>query len=140
MHEQVVRPCLEALSRPGFDTANAEMMKAHEAYRRGEFADAITDAGAAFESVLKTICQRRGWSFDPDRDTCSKLVSICRENGLFHPFYVPLLDATGTIRNKIGDAHGHGPTERYVVRKEHADHMIRLASTNIALMIELSGL
>jgi hypothetical protein len=75
LHQQVVRPCLEALARPGLGTANAEMMKAHQAYRRGEFADAITDAAAAFESVMKSICYQKGWQFNPDSDTCSRLVS-----------------------------------------------------------------
>jgi hypothetical protein len=140
LHQEVVRPCLDALARPGLQIAISEMMNAHQAYRRGEYADAITGAGAAFESVMRTICHHKGWPFDQNKDTCAKLVAICKENQLFPPFYVPVLEATGSIRNKISDAHGRGPIPLYPVSKEHADHMIRLASTNITFLVGLSGL
>jgi hypothetical protein len=71
---------------------------------------------------------------------CAKLVGICRDNQLFPSFYAPVLEATGTIRNRIGDAHGRGPDPLYPVAKEHADHMIRLASTNITFLVGLAGL
>ena len=110
------------------------------AYRRGEYTDAITDAGAAFESVMKTICHLKAWTFDRDRDACAKLVGICKDQGLFPPFYAPILEATGTIRNKMSDAHGRGPEPQYAVEKEHADHMIRLASTNITFLVSLASI
>ena len=100
LHEQAIRPCLAALGSPKLQTANAEMLKAHEDYRKGQYADAITSCGSAFESVLKTICDHYGWSYDPDKDTCSKLVSICRDNGLFPPFYAPIFEATGCCRER----------------------------------------
>lgn len=140
LHEQSVRPCLEVLATPKFSTANAEMLKAHEDYREAKYADALTSCGSAFESVLKTICDHHGWSFDPDRDTCSKLVGICRDNGLFPPFYAPIFEATGTIRNKLGDAHGRGPAPTYAVGKEHVDHMIQLTSAHIVLLVGLAKL
>jgi hypothetical protein len=137
-HEATVRPCLELLADPRFRTANTEMLKAHDDYRKGEYADAITSCGSAFESVLKTICDHHGWTYDPDKDTCSKLVGICRDNGLFPPFYAPIFEATGTIRNKLGDAHGRGPTPVYVVGKEHVDHMIQMTSAHIILLVGLA--
>ncbi len=63
LHAEVVRPCLEALGTPGFDVALKEMLKAHEALRRSDFAGSITDAEDAFESVMKTICQKKGWRY-----------------------------------------------------------------------------
>ncbi len=91
-------------------------------------------------SVLRTICHHKGWPFDQNKDTFAKLVGICKDNHLFPPFYVPVLEAAGSIRNKISDAHGRGPVPQYAVSKEHADHMIRLASTNITFLVGLSGL
>jgi Abortive infection C-terminus len=82
----------------------------------------------------------KGWPFDPDKDTCVKLVGICRDKQLFPPLYAPILKATETIRNKISDAHGRGPKPRYPVEKKHADHMIRLASTNMTFLTGLAGL
>ena len=51
------------------------MIRAHEAMRSGNYDDAITLAGAAFESVLKTICDIKSWAYDKDRDTCRRFVA-----------------------------------------------------------------
>jgi len=64
-HELAVKPALEVLSEPRFATANQELLKAFDEVRKGDYADAITDCGSAFESVLKTICQEKGWAIDP---------------------------------------------------------------------------
>lgn len=139
-HSEIVRPCLTALGHPKLETANAEMLTALGKYRDGEYADALTSCGSSFESVLKTICQHFGWPFDADKDTCSKLVSICRDNGLFPPFYAPIFEATGTIRNKLGDAHGRGPSPLYTVGKAHVDHMIQMTAAHIVLLVGLAKL
>lgn len=140
LHAEAVKPCLEALSDPRFSTANDELLSAFDEHRQGNYGDAVTDAGSAFESVLKTICTHKGWLYDKDKDTCSKLLDVCRANGLFHPFYKPILDGTGTIRNKIGDAHGKGPAPEYQATKELADHMLYTVCNNINLLISLAKL
>jgi hypothetical protein len=140
LHSERVRPCLEVLSRPGFETALSEMMKAHEAYRKKQYADAITDACSAFESVMKTSCTRRNWNFNQDKDTCGPLVKALATNGLFFPFYTPILEAVGTIRSKMSDAHGRGPSPQNTPDMEYADHMIQFTSANITMMIRKSGL
>lgn len=139
-HKEIIQPCLAALCHPKLATANSEMLVSLEGYRAGRYAAALTSCGSAFESVLKTICQHHGWAFSPDKDTCSKLVGICRDNGLFPPFYVPIFEATGTIRNKLGDAHGRGPSPAYSVGKEHVDHMLQLTAANIILLVRLAKL
>ena len=140
LHKEVVRPCLEALGRPGLETALSEMMKAHEAYRKLQYEDAITDAASAFESTLKTICSKRGWTYNPDKDTLSPLVKACNANSLFPSFYVPIFEAVGTLRNKMSDAHGRGPKPLYTVSKEHADHMIQMTSAHITFLVRLAGI
>jgi hypothetical protein len=140
LHQEVVRPCLEALGRPGLETALSEMMKAHEAYRKSQYEDAITDAASAFESTLKTICSKKGWAYNQDKDTLSRLVKACGDNDLFPPFYVPIFEAVGTVRNKLGDVHGRGPKPIYKVSKEHTDHMIQMTSAHITFVLKLAGL
>lgn len=130
MHAEVIEPCLHVLSDSRFSTANIELMKAFEEYRKGAFAESITDAGASIESVLKTICSEKKWDYDKERDTCSKLLEICRAQGLFYPFYMPILEVTATIRNKFGDAHEKGPAPEFAATKELADH-----SSTVALRI-----
>jgi hypothetical protein len=140
LHNEVIRPCLESLRRPGLEVAYAEMMKAHEEHRRGDYADAITDAASAFESVLKTICEKRGWDYERDTATCTPLVNACLAKNLFPSFYVTSFVAVGTIRNKISDAHGRGPKPLHGVSKDYADHMIQLTSSHITLLVKLAGL
>lgn len=140
LHDEVVKPCLRALGDRRFATALAELMKAFEEYRRGDYGDAVTDAGAAVETVLKTICTHKKWPYDAHKDTCSKLLEICQKNGLFLPFYRPILEATATVRNKIGDAHGKGPAPEFVATKEYADHMIYMVANNISLLVTLAAL
>lgn len=140
LHAETVKPCLLALSDTRFATASSELLSAFDEYRQGKFGDAVTDAGAAFESVLKTICTNKGWQYDKDRDTCSKLLEVCRARGLFHPFYKPILEGTATIRNKLGDAHGKGPQPEFSATKELADHMLYTVCNNINLLISLANL
>ncbi len=140
LHAKAVKPCLEVLSDQRFSTPSAELLGAFDEYRQGKFGDAVTDAGSAFESVLKIICTEKGWPYDKERDTCSKLLEVCRQHGLFHPFYKPILEGVATIRNKVGDAHGKGPVAEYPATKELADHMLYTVCNNINLAISLANL
>jgi hypothetical protein len=115
-------------------------MDAFEKIRKGDYPDAITSCGAAFESVLKTICDAKGWIYDRDKDTSAKLVGICRDNGLFLPFYAPIFEGVGTVRNKLGDAHGKGPRPVQSATREHAEHMIALTCTHIDFLVRQAGL
>jgi len=140
VHQEVIEPALRLLSDSRLRVANSEMLKAHLALRHSEFEDAITLSGSAFESLLKTICDIKGWAYDQNRDTCSKLISICRDNDLFPAFYVSIFEAVGAIRNKLGDAHGRGPAPVYQVSREYAEHMVRMTSSHMLLIAKLAGL
>src|SRR5579871_6060283 len=91
--------------------------------REGDYAEASTWCNSAFESVLKTICDLKGWAYNP-KDACAALLDTCRSNGLFWPFYTETLKGIGTIRNNLGSAHGRGPAPKYKAGREHASHMI----------------
>ena len=138
-HEQIVKPALEFLRDPRFHVANLEILEAHEDFRHGKYDGAITSAGSAFESVLKTICDLKGWTYDKDKDTVSQLIGICREKGLFPGFYAPVFEAAGTIRNKLSDGHGRGPDPLYEVNQANAQHMIQMTSAHILLLVRLAG-
>ncbi|MBK8914510.1 MAG: hypothetical protein IPM64_07880 [Phycisphaerales bacterium] len=140
VHTEVVEPTLKLLTNSKLRVANTEMLKAHAALRLGEFEDAITLCGSAFESVLKTICDLKKWPYDANRDTCAKLVGICRDNGLFPAFYAPIFESVGTIRNKLGDVHGRGPTPQHSVTQEQAEHMLRATAAHVLLLAKLAGL
>ena len=139
-HDAIVRPCLSVLANPIFGIANAEMLKAHEHIRKGNLDDALTCCGAAYESLIKTILDRKKWAFDPAKDTCATLVDICVRNGLIPGFYADALKAPGRIRNNLSSAHGRGPTPAHTASQEHVEHMIQLTSANILLLVKLAKL
>lgn len=139
IQDAVIEPVFHLLSNPAFAVANTEMLDAYEALRAQKFEDTITSAGSAFESTMKTICDLKQWRFDADKDTCSRLIAILQENGLFPPFYGQVLVACGTVRNKLGDAHGRGPSGTIPVTRAHAEHLIHMISAHILFLARLAG-
>jgi hypothetical protein len=139
-HATVVKPCLDVLTNPSLTQANKELLGAFAKYRHGDFDGAITSCGAAFESVLKTICDRKNWKYDRDKDALARLVDTCYQNNLFPSFYVEVFKQVGTVRNKLGDAHGRGPAPAYTVSQEHVEHLIQFVAAHIVLLAKLSGI
>ncbi len=113
MHRDVVLPALTLLSEQGFDGANAEYRSAHEHYRHATYKECLNDCLKAFESTMKTICTKRGWAYDPGRDTASTLICTCISNGLVPSFMQSSLMAIPTVRNKLS-GHGQGPEPKQV--------------------------
>jgi|SRR5271157_464378 len=138
VHESIVHPCLDVLAKPVYSTAEKEMRKAHQHYRNGHFEDAITSCGSAFESVLKIICDKKGWS-RKEKDTLWRLLEICAINKLFLDGYIEILHNSGKIRNSQSSAHGRGFAPP-VVTKETVDHMIQVTSAHITFVAKLAAL
>jgi hypothetical protein len=138
-HDAIVKPCLAVLADPIFKVANSEMLNAHEHVRKGNLNDAMTCCGAAYESVMKTILDKKGWPYDP-KDTCASLVDICVREGLLPGYYAEAFKAPGRIRNNLSSAHGRGPTPTHTANPEHVDYMIHVSSANILLLVKLAGL
>jgi hypothetical protein len=140
IQQSITEPTLTLLSDARLKVANSEMLQAQKALRAGEYDDAITLSASAFESLLKTICDIKNWYYDKDRDTCSTLIGICRKNALFPPFYSTSFESIGTIRNKLGDAHGRGPVRTNTAQLEHAEHMLNVTSASMLFLARLAGL
>lgn len=138
-HVEIVMPCLQLLSGQRWSAANQHLLQSHEHHRNGNWRGAIIEAGCALETVLKTICRDKGWSYTPDKDVLSQLVGVCKENRLFFEFYTEILKNAGTIRNKLG-GHGSEPQPTYLATHDHADHMIHLVSAHILFLARASGL
>ena len=60
-HTEIVKPALELLNQRNYTGAQQEFLKAHEHYRRGNAKEALNGCLKAFESVMKAICDKRGW-------------------------------------------------------------------------------
>lgn len=138
-HESIIKPCLTVLAQPAFQTANEEMLRAHEAYRQGNYRNAMTECGAALETVFKIICSAKGWTYDPQKATLKDLVETCRANGLFFEFYTELFKNAGTVRNKLG-AHGQGPVPQFVAGPEHVEHLLQMTAAHIVFLAKLADI
>jgi len=136
-HEHAVKPALEVLGDSRFSTANTELLHAFEKVKEGHYPEAITACCCAFESVMKTICDLKKWTYD-QKDPCSKLVEVCRSNGLFPPFYTESLKGVGTVRNTIGSAHGKGQAPTIKATSDHAEYMIAVTCSHITFLIRQS--
>ena len=61
IHTEIVKPALELLNQRNYAGAQQEFLKAHEHYRKGNAKEALNECLKAFESVMKAICDKRGW-------------------------------------------------------------------------------
>jgi hypothetical protein len=145
VHAQIVKPVLQLLYNKKFSGVNDEYLKAHEHYRHGRNKECLNECLKAFESAMKTICKAKGWAYD-EKDTSSKLVNICLNNGLV-PSYLQsqltslrsLLDSgIATIRNRVS-GHGQGeiPTN---ADDETTRYALNLTGANLIYLIELSAI
>lgn len=145
VHAEITKPTIALLWSNKFKGANEEYLKAHEHYRHGRNKECLTECLKAFESVMKSICKEKGWTYN-QTDTAKKLIQICFQNGLVPTFtqnqftsLQNLLESgIPTIRNKLG-GHGQGQTPQKV-DDEMTRYGLNLTGTNIIFLIEQSGL
>jgi hypothetical protein len=141
VHAEVMKPAMALLQRASFQGASDEFMGAHEHYRKGRHKEAIAEGLKAFESVLLTVCQLRGWSYGASA-TAGRLIETVFANGLIpadlkgHFTALPSLVQSGlpSLRNKHG-GHGQGATT-VAVPAYLAAYALHLAAANIVLVVE----
>ena len=142
VHKEIILPALSILTAPAFAGANGEYRLAHEHYRKQEFTPCLNECLKAFESMMKSICDKKGWTYQPG-DAASKLVQVMQTNGLF-PAYLGtsltyltgmLTSTVPTIRNKQS-GHGTGTTPTQV-KEEYAAFSLQSTAANIILLSKL---
>lgn len=114
IHSEVVKPALRLLNQTNYAGAQQEFLKAHEHYRHGNAKEALNECLKAFESLMKSICDKRGWGYSSNA-TAKNLIQACLDNGLIPPYWQQnftslrsLLESSiPTGRNKLG-GHGQG--------------------------------
>jgi hypothetical protein len=142
VHTQVVEPALALLHDEGFLVAQDEFLKAHEHLRRGDHEAAIVEAGKAFESAMRAVCDRKRWAYNPAKATPKDLIPVLFDNGLVRPYLQAqftslralLESGPGTVRNKDG-AHGRG-SKRVEVPRELAEYALHLTAANIVFLVK----
>ena len=131
-HSEVVLPALVLLRGDGFETANKEFLSAHGHYRNSEYRDCITNANAAFESVMKVICNQKGWN---SKSAANGLIKTLSKEGLI-PSYLQSYFRLGLppLRHNQGSAHGKGEKAEEVSAYK-AGYALHLAATNILFLV-----
>ncbi len=122
-HREMVKPALGLLSEHGFEAALREFTDAHEAYRHGDFAKAISRAEQAVESTMKCALARLGKPL-PKLETAGPLTDACLECGLIPEWseaapkqLADLLKAgLPNVRNKLPVTHGAGDIKTNIDR------------------------
>ena len=139
IHSEAVRPVLNLLSDSMYESANKEFLKAHEYYRKGDYKSCIQECSNAFESVLKVICDNKGWEYNDAR--VSTLLKIVYDNGLIPTYQRSFFDGirgslqsgVPAIRNNLS-AHGQG-IEEVVVPYYMAECMLNLTASSILFLV-----
>jgi hypothetical protein len=140
-HREIVRPCLAVLEHSDFRAANEHFTKAFDHYRQADYRACIFECESAYETVIKTICQKKRWDYRPDRDTLRPLLEACKNGELAYEFYFDLgvLQSPGHIRNRLG-GHGQEPQGGHPPEGHHAAHMIHVTSSHILFMTRCAGM
>lgn len=143
-HKEIVLPSILLIRDKRFESVEEEFFKAFEHYKDRNYEAAITEAGKAFESAMKTICKRKNYEFNND-DTASKLLTILKNKEFFSPMFESqminlnkliseVMTGLSTIRNKSG-AHGQGDGIRNVPI-ELVQFTLNQVASNILFLIQ----
>lgn len=119
VHTEAVKPALRLLNTKDYAGPHEEFLGAYEHFRHGKNKEALNDCLKSFESTMKAICDKRGWTYQAS-DTAKALLKVCFDKGLIPQFWQSqmthlqglLESSVPTGRNKLS-GHGQGavPTE-----------------------------
>jgi hypothetical protein len=116
IHSEAVKPALRLLNEKNYHGAQQEFLSAYEHYRHGKNKEAINDCLKSFESIMKAICDKRQWTYQPNA-TSRALIQICFDNDLVPSFWQQQLSSLRSMlessiptgRNRLS-SHGQGST------------------------------
>ena len=140
IHTEVVKPALLILHRKEFQGASEEFLEAHKYYRQKDNKAAINECLKSFESVMKSICDKRNWTY-PKNPTANILIEVCFKNNLisshwqsqFSALSALLKSGVPTGRNRLS-GHGQGQTPQPV-----PDHIVKFLMHQTASLIVFLG-
>lgn len=140
VHQEIVKPALTLLSKPGFEGAQQEFVNAHGHYRAGQSKEAVAMAANSLESTFKAIFDAKGWAYNKGA-RISDLVKVARSNGLWPDYLDNSFDQlVATLQNglpKIRDndaSHGQGATPK-TVPPYLAAYALHLAASKIVFLV-----
>ena len=114
LHTETVKPALKLLNQKNYQGAQEEFLSAYEHYRHGKNKESLNDCLKAFESTMKSICDKHKWEYQANA-TAKTLIQICFDKDLIPSFWQTQLtslrsmleSSIPTARNKLS-GHGQG--------------------------------
>ena len=137
-HRYAIKPALDVLADPNFQSVNDDFRKALQYYRQGgagEYEDCVTRCYSALESAMKIICDSRDWNAKGKPATLLK--SILAQVALDPPLEQLAqkhLDYISALRSNKASAHGQGTSQR-TVSKQEAQFIISATTSLILLLV-----
>ncbi|TDW97120.1 STM4504/CBY_0614 family protein [Dinghuibacter silviterrae] len=142
LHQEVTREVLILLTNPDYSNIDAEYRQALKHFRNGDYKDSVVNAGKAFESTMKVICDQKGYAYASNA-TAAPLMSILYQEK-FIPEYLQnglgglramLEGGVSVIRNKTS-AHGAG-SQDIQVDENLANYALYNAGATIRFLLRL---
>ncbi|MBS1014989.1 STM4504/CBY_0614 family protein [Acetobacter persici] len=141
VHTETVKPALELLRDKRYAGPEQEFRAAYEHYRNGKNKEAVTEAAKAFESTMKVILAKRGWTHNAT-DTANKLIATLYEHKLIPDYWqnamaglrTLLESAIPTPRNKRS-AHGQG-VDMTTVPDYIAGYVLHMTAATIVFLVK----
>ena len=137
LHQEAIRPAIHLLADPTYKTANEEYLAALEDYKKGDLGDCLTKCCSSLESVMKIICDKKGWQHDPKAKTGPLLKIVLPKLGL-PPFFEQPLIVIASMRHTLSPSHGAGTKERRV-DEYMARYALNASGSAIVLLVEAAS-
>src|SRR5258705_274121 len=134
VHRTAIEPVLQLLRDAGYQAANSEFLEALEDYRKADYGDCLTKCGSALESVLKVVCDKKGWPYSATSTAAPLVKTVVEKSGLEGFFEQPLV-LVATLRNRLSTAHGAGTAQRNV-SQAIAEYSINATAAAILLVVK----
>ena len=139
LHTETVKPALKLLNQKNYQGAQEEFLSAYEHYRHGKNKEALNDCLKAFESTMKSICDRHKWTYH-NTPTAKHLIQICFDNELIPSYWQTqitslrsmLESSIPTGRNKLS-GHGQG-TETTTIPDYLVSYMLHMTASTLVFL------
>ena len=140
LHVNAIKPVLKLLNDKNFSGAQDEFLNAYEHYRHSENKEALNNCLKAFESTMKTICDKHNWEYGKSPNA-SHLINTCFKNNLIPQFWQQQFTSLRSTlesgippgRNKLS---GYGQGEEIIKVPEHiVSYMLNMTAAAIILLI-----
>lgn len=139
LHIEAVKPALRLLNQANYKGAQEEFLLAYEHYRHGRYKESLNDCLKAFESTMKSICDKQGWHYQANA-TSKSLIKVCFDNDLIPAFWQQqmtslrslLESSVPTGRNKLS---GHGQGSELTEIPEHlVAYMLHMTASTLVFL------